>query len=449
MMSELYRVGYARVDITPREAVPLAGFGNTSKRMSRCVRDPLYASCFAITDANDTTLILMSMDLQRGGPRETAVVREYCLNTFGIPGEQVMVAGTHTHAGPDQFNENEPSIHRYRQMLDLKLPACVAMAMADRKAAAMYMGDVETDRMNFVRHYCHTTAEGEVKYFGDCFGTPVYDGTTRHATQADPTLHIVKFVREGCKDLVLVNFRAHGILCSGSKKYDVSADWIGGLRSAFEQKTDCLFTYFQGAAGNQNPKSRLVQENITEDCVAYGNLLADQVLQGMKDMRPVEPEPIRTTRTMLVAQVNKPAPELLEVCRQVQKVWKETNDFKQSVAAGAAIGIRSPYQAGAIISKSSMEDTNEIELNAITLGELALVTAPNELFDTISAYVEEHAPQAKVLTLGYCNGMLGYIPSQFGFEYTCYESDCCRFHPGIGETIRDTFLEMLNELKNH
>jgi len=68
-------------------------------------------------------------------------------------------------------------------------------------------------------------------------------------------------------------------------------------------------------------------------------------------------------------------------------------------------------------------------------------------FDTLSVYVEEHAPFKKVLTFGYANNAQGYIPSAYGFQYSCYESDCCYFLPGIGEKIRDTHLQMLNKLK--
>ena len=158
-----YRVGYARVDITPTESVPLAGWGRTSQRMSRCVRDELYASCFTITDENDTTVILMSMDLQRGTLRDTEVVRKAVSEQFGIPANHIMVCGTHTHAAPDQYNFDEPSMDRYRAMLDVKLPACVALALADRQEARVYMGDVEAVGLNFVKHYCHTTPEGEVQ----------------------------------------------------------------------------------------------------------------------------------------------------------------------------------------------------------------------------------------------------------------------------------------------
>jgi len=441
-----YRVGYGRVDITPQESVPLAGFGNTSMRMSRCVRDPLYASCFAITDEQDTTLILMSLDLQRGNERETRVVRDFCLQEYGIPGQLVMVAGTHTHAAPDQANFAEPSMDRYRQLLDEKLPQCVTMAMEDRREAEMFMGDVEACGMNYVRHYVHTTQAGEKLYFGDAFGTPVLDETTAHATEADPTVHIVKFVRRGAKDLVLVNFRAHGILASGSKVYDVSADLMGGIRDAFESTTDALITYFQGAAGNQNPFSRILKENITKDCRAYGQVFAGYVKQGLEHLRPVAPDLIRNQQIGLELPVNKPDAALLEGCMAVREVWQRTNDFKQSAAVGAPYGIRSPYQANAIYGRSKLEDMDTLELNAITLGELALVSAPNELFDTNSVFVEEHAPQKKVLTLGYCNDAKGYLPSRFGFEYGCYESDCCRFLPGVGEQVANTFLEMLRSL---
>ena len=111
------------------------------------------------------------------------------------------------------------------------------------------------------------------------------------------------------------------------------------------------------------------------------------------------------------------------------------------------LGIRSPYHANAIAYRTELPETLPLELNAMTVGNLAFVSAPNELFDTISVYVEDHAPFDKVLTLGYANNYMGYIPSKFGYEYTCYESDCTRFAPGTGETIAQTMVDMLTELK--
>jgi len=104
--------------------------------------------------------------------------------------------------------------------------------------------------------------------------------------------------------------------------------------------------------------------------------------------------------------------------------------------------------ANAIITRDKLPDSKSIEISTVSLGNVAFITAPNELFDAISVYVEEHAPYDKVMTFGYCNGYEGYIPSNKGFSYTCYETDTCRFCPGIGEEFQSAFLQMLNELKN-
>ena len=41
---EKYRIGYGRVDVTPLENVPQAGFGNTDRHISTEVHDPIMAS---------------------------------------------------------------------------------------------------------------------------------------------------------------------------------------------------------------------------------------------------------------------------------------------------------------------------------------------------------------------------------------------------------------------
>ena len=448
MKNNTLLVGYARVDITPQSSVPLAGYGNTSMRMSRTIRDELYASCFAITDREENTILLMSIDLSRITTKEAEDVRAAAQQRFGIPADHVFIAGTHTHSAPDLHNHNHPAIQQYSKLLEERLPVCVELAMDDRCHARMFVGDVEATGMNFVRHYCNVGADGTLRYFGDNFGTEVLDDTTAHATDADPTMHIVKFVREGAADLVLVNWRAHATLSGGQKRYDVSADFIGDFRRVWEQNNDSLLTYFQGAAGNINPKSRIRSEVRTEDSLAYGRILADYLAEGLKSVREMAVSPIRVRQVVLDCPINKPTPELLNHANAVTEFWKATNDLKACIDFGLPKGIRSPYMANAIRARAGMPDSKHIELGAVSLGDLAFITTPNELFDAISVYVEENAPYSKVMAIGYCNGYEGYIPSAEGFAYTCYETDTCRFYPEIGEEFQNQLLQMLHDLKN-
>lgn len=444
---DMYRIGYGRVDVTPLESVPQAGFGNTDRHFNTSVKDPICASCFAITDGCDTTVLLLSIDLQRADITTVENARANIQRELGVPGNHVMVCTTHTHAGPEMFLPDMPPVARYRVRLDEGILLAARMAMFDRRPATVSMGQVETHNMNFVKHYAYEDENGQTQYFGDIFGTATYNETTRHATGVDPTMHVVRIRRENCQDLVLVNWRAHGHLYARKTNFELTADFPGYLRIMFEKKNDARITYFQGACGNVNAHSRLKHEMITRDPWIYGDMLANYVQVALQNMTPLAYAPIGIRQRVLMEPINKPTPEFLEDCRKVHELWRATDDAKACKEFGLPLGIRSHAMANAVIARSKRPDVSPIELNAITLGQLAIVTAPNELFDTLSVYVEDHAPYEKVLTFGYANHSMGYIPSALGFEYGCYESDCCYFKPGIGEKIRDTFLEMLNEMK--
>lgn len=441
----MYKIGFGRADITPVESMPLSGMGLNHKRFSRAIRDELYATCIAITDEHDTTILMYTLDLQDS--HFAIQVRPQIAELTGVPETNIFMSGTHTHSGPHVGNRDFDCCARYRQMLTEKLKEAAVQALEDREPARLFMGQVETERMNFVKHY-YNVENGEKKFFGDNFGTQVLDETTRHATEADPTMHILKAVRPGKKDIVLVNWRAHPHCTSGTRVFDVSADLIGDFRE-FAEKEGVLFAFYQGAAGNINNKTRIEDERVTANCRAQGRCMAQFLKKGLENLTELTCGPIKVTRTVLTLPLNKPTAEQMVYVDRVRACWQETMDFKLSIAQGAEIGMRSPYQANAMYGRyHDPAETEDSELNAVSFGEeLAFVTAPNELFDTISVYVEDHAPYKKVLTLGYCNGYTGYIPSKYGFEYTCYESDCCHFKPGCGEIYQDTFLKMLNELK--
>ena len=443
----MYKIGFGRVDITPTESVPLSGMGINSRRMSRAVRDELYATCLAFTDESNTTVLLFTLDLiQSSGYIMT--IRPLIARCTGVPECNILISATHTHSGPDVGNKDWDSAARYREQLPELLCEAARLAMADRADATMYMGQAEAERMNFVKHYKYLDENGVEQYFGDNYGVNTINETTRHMTEADPTIHILKICREGKKDIVVCNWRAHPHSTSGAKTYDLSADFIADYRDYME-KEGVLFAYYQGACGNLNNKSRNSQEEITRNCRAFGRVMAQYTKNGLQNMTEVPYGPIKTKQFILTLPVNKPSDELMKIVDQVRACWQQTMEFTKSAAIGAPYGIRSPYHANSLNHRyHNLPETEDSELNAVSFGDsLALVTAPNELYDTLTVYVEDHAPFEKVLMVGYCNGYTGYIPSAYGFEYTSYETDCCHFNPGCGEIYRDTFLEMLKELK--
>ena len=78
-----FRVGFGRVNIIPRESVPLGGYGNTSKRLSLSVLSELYATCVAFSDSDGSTILLFHMDLISSAALNPA--REAVAAATGIP----------------------------------------------------------------------------------------------------------------------------------------------------------------------------------------------------------------------------------------------------------------------------------------------------------------------------------------------------------------------------
>ena len=56
-------VGFGQTCITPKDSVPLSGYGNSGSRMSANVLSDLYATGIAVTDAEGSTVLLIETDL--------------------------------------------------------------------------------------------------------------------------------------------------------------------------------------------------------------------------------------------------------------------------------------------------------------------------------------------------------------------------------------------------
>ena len=447
-----FRIGYGRTDITPLTSVPLAGYGNATQRMSQNVLDPQMATCIAITDENENTVLMISYDQQRASDITVEVARPMISEATGVPQEHIMLAGTHTHSGPDLTLPNNEAIARYIPYFNEQLVNAAVAAMADRTpVTAMEAGSIETERMNFVRHYSYIDpSDGQEKYFGDSFGTQTLNETTKHITEADPTMYVIKIARQDAKDVVLVNWRAHPSSTgySNGPLKNISADYVGTFRDAMEARLDCNFIYFNGACGNINSSSRIPGEVKVSGNNERGSVLADYAISCLENnMESIAPGEVKITRNMLDMEINHDMDSMVTQAKVVQAVWQQTNDNAQAIEAGKPYGIRSPYHANAIISNANRAESVDVELNAISVGDyLSFITFPGELFDDLTEYIEVESPYDYTLTLCYANGMRGYIPTAYAFEYTSYETDCCWFKEGCGEVFRDNLLELLEQL---
>ena len=439
-MKQAFQVGFGRADITPEDSVPLAGYGNTSKRMSQNILDYLYATCIAITDENGETILLYSQDLVNSSQTDT--VRAAVSKATGVPESHIMVAATHTHSAPDQGSSHE-NINFWRlKYIDAMVSAAEA-AMADRANAAFYMGSTETEQLNFIRHY--KLSDGS--YGGSNFGDFAKNTIVGHAAENDPGLQLLKITRAGKQDILLANWQSHPLMTGGLTKPDVSADFVGSTRAYLEEKTGSHFVYFTGAAGNHNPTSRITEENRTTDHKEYGKLLGDYILEAAENMTPLETGDIRVESRLFTCSINHTMEDRLEDAKKVSELYTATDRDTGNVLA-RQLGFSSVYHANAVLRRAKLEQTRDVELNAISIGGFSFIAAPYEMFANHGVHIKENTPFDVTFVISCCNGANGYLPSTDAYDYGCYESHTGNFTRETGDILAEEFVAMLSELKN-
>ncbi len=448
---EGFRVGFGRAIITPEENLPLGGFGTSSTRVMTDVLDDIYVSCIAMTDAEDNTYLLLLVDLQRIEDILIEILRVSITNATGIPGENITISCSHTHSIPDLTYDTHEGIQRYKELLERRFAQAAKDAISDSRPATMYTGSLSAEGLNFVKHYQYTDENGNAMFFGDNFGEPVMDATTRHVTEAYNAMHILQFKREAAKDIVISNFRSHPTITGGSNELNLSSDFIGPMRDAVETELDCHFAFMQGACGNINPRSRISSENFgtEESHTEYGYRLAQVAIECVNNhMQEQETGKIQSRKVLHEARVDHSGDSLVAYAKLVQQYWKDNNrNHALTRAYGRPYGISSYYHASAIVTKAKLPQTQEIELDVFSIGNtVGFFTAPGELFDLISIEMEEASPFAMTYTVGFSNGDWKYFPYGPCAQYASYESDYGRFEVGTtAEGMMQTWLDILNE----
>lgn len=435
-----FQVGFGRAEITPQDSVPMASYGNAKNRMSEGLFSYLYLNVLAINDG-ENTMLLMTIDHSWFSNVLFSPFLSEITARFGIPSENVLAQGTHTHAGPEvSLTEISAMAQSNSRTLSEGIKA-VEQALNDLKPATAYVGSTTTTNLNHVRRYIMD--DGSLT--GDNYpGT----GTKRvkHETEADREVQLLKFQREGGEDILIVNFQAHPHL--EGKTLNLSAQTPGAIRDAVEKKYNAKCIYWQGAAGNLNTHSSLEGETPTKDNKEYAQLMLGHIDSVYNSMTPVETGPIKIVRQTVTCQVNHSDDGLLGVAHEVNNIWTKTNNSSKAMAVGKEHGIKSVYHASAIINRANLGATNDLKIAAFSFGDVSGVVVPYEMFDTSAMQIKTATPFTKTFIFGYANpGSYSYMPDAAAFDNVGYEGNQCRYVRGTAEQLVSAYLDMLNEMK--
>ena len=148
----------------------------------------------------------------------------------------------------------------------------------------------------------------------------------------------------------------------------------------------------------------------------------------------------------VVATVDHSRDHQLEDAHLVWNRFLETNDKPASNEFGRQYGFSSVHDASVVIQKAAMDATAKIDIYAVSVGDVAFIAVPYEMFDTTGMHIKEQSPYKMTVVMYLTNEIYGYMPDIEAIPHGLYEVDITKFVPGTAELFEHTYLDLLNAL---
>ena len=389
---DTFVVGYAKADVSPDPAghIGIVGSNDVATRRANSLKEPFWLNCICFTDTDGTTVMVMAGDFAYSNNYLVKAIREGIAEKTGIPAENIQYNVSHNHTGPDQGSTADGACKEYVDMFIDKAIAAGVAAMENRKPAKMYIGIDRPENLNFQRHYIHTdgTIAGSV---AECRVSELLT----QMEKADNLMQVVKFVREGERDVLMVNWQAHPFQIS--ERDVLSPGSPGVMRRVLLDTYGVESIYIMGGAGDLVSKSYIGSQNraTTED--EHGTLLAQSAAKAAENA--VEAE--------------------------TGKIHYQEVDFVL------------PFPG----------EVKSYKLGAFGFGDFGYVSEPFEMFQTNSVAVRNASPYTMTFFAQVSNGndLTGYIPDKEACAYGCYEKGPMFTPEGTAEVLQEELTKMIQE----
>ena len=404
------RAGVCRVDITPPLGVEPGAWRLRTGRADGA-DEPLVAQALVLDDGS-RRIALVATDLL-WMPRHVAeAARRRVAALTGIPAEAVLLNASHNHSAPVLLEPDSVRAAVRTEGLD-----GYAAALPDRLAGAVYGANV--------RRQPAAIGAGA----GRAPGISVNRVDPRRSV--DDTVTVLRVDGEHGVMAIVVGFACHGT-CLGGQTLRWNADFPHALRAAVERAhpgTECLF--FQACAGDLAPLDYWFGN---EAAIPHGYPARDRVGGALAaEVRRVVPtiwtggesELAIDSRVVPLRRRRLPWSDA-DLDRVERRLAAETEPpFRETWAdevhtATSAQRFPLHYQRGALAMYRDMRRRQDVpvqaEVQALAVGDIAIVGTGFELFSGPGRAVRERSPFRTTLVLGYSNDYLGYLPPTEDFD---------------------------------
>ena len=435
----MLKAGFSKSCISPSVGSPLAGFA-ARQEVSTGIHDDLFARALVL-ETSDAAVAFVSVDLLALPNDFIRRVRKAINESSGLSEDSIMIASTHTHAGPVTittfFNPDESVDGRYMDTLAKGIESAVNDAWRNRFDARVGVG------------------------IGHVEGVGV---NRRSETQKpiDEQVGIIKVVDlHGNTRVVLINYACHPTVL-GPDNLLVTGDFPAFAVKEIEAHIGPggLAMFVNGTQGNisMGHSSELSAIGVITPGRTFaraeelGHLLATATLEQLSSIK-VNDHPSIKAVVIPVHLPLKQYPAVEETTRLLREAESKLNLLESNNGDNMdQVRRAKSEELYASITNFYAKETARfadgllpIELQGIRIDGATFVAVPAEVFVEIGLRLKQTAARP-VFIVGIANGYIGYLPTMAAHKVGGYEVVSSKCRPEAEEILVEQVLGLEQQL---
>ncbi|WP_353719897.1 neutral/alkaline non-lysosomal ceramidase N-terminal domain-containing protein [Dyadobacter sp. 676] len=402
-----FKASVVKIDITPGTPQMLLGY---QARKSTGVHDKIYHRIVAMDDGRSQFFII-STDICLISPSQYDKLAERLQKEFKIDPMQVWWSATHTHSAPEVGPPGLPAVflgERYKHDFDVPYTNLVEQRIVDGIAEARR----KLAPARIAAGWGHSNANINRR-------AREVDGKTSLGMNPDgPVDRAIGLLRlertDGSLMALIANYAIHGTVMSG-QNLEISGDAPGVVSEYVEQKTGAPLLFINGAAGNIAPIYSVYPNPQAGRLNQFKAMLGEKIIDANKTI----------------------AAGTAEVTLRFGGITVETPRKKD-------LGWPADLEKYTRTTKTG-ENLVKLPVRFLKINEdIAIWSAPLELFCEISNDVRSQSPFPYTFYFGYTNGWLGYLLAEDEIKYGGYETTVSPYAPGAAKNLTDAVVNHLH-----
>jgi hypothetical protein len=408
------RAGTAIVDVTPQEW-PLTLRGSFFPKPAKTAHDPLHVRALAFENGKGRAVIVI-VDVIGISRDALDAAKKRAAESTGWRTDQMLIAATHTHSAPSSRTEGPaPQVAFGKRLADGMVEA-IEKAIGSLQTALVGFGSDEVPDEVFNRRWYLQEGTMPLNPFGKLDKVkmnPNRNHIVRPAGPTDPEVCIVDVRTRKKKPLgLLANYALHYVGAINIGERQVSADYFGEFARIMPWRLRAMSSdnfvamLSNGPCGDVNnidfhgkraPRQPFEQIRIVAAKVADASWRSSRGIQEYSSDAPV---------TMLQREVpldwRKPSDDLIKRAEKILAMSKEEQAKLPRLATN---------YAQRTLSQTKREEKADCLVQAIRIGDQAIVSFPFETFVETGLEIKMKSPFKHTFVIELANGSYGYLPT--------------------------------------